>query len=157
MTSRENHLSYTTQSEGHFGDQCILFQHLWIHIKLNKTTNWVINVSQKPWSMETLRTLRFFFLMVSHSFFFFFFLPFFSIRATKKRKFHMNVFSQIFVFQGHFCGTNEKTFSLSSAQEKEIPLAPTQKFIFTRSTHNYFFHVWDQWKNFFNEEWFLFL
>ena len=70
------------------------------------------------------------------------------------------MFSQVFIyffFQGHFCGTSEKTFSLRSTQEKEIPLAPTQKvFLFSRSTHNYFFHVWNQWKNFFNEEWLFF-
>lgn len=41
--------------------------------------------------METLS--RFFFLWFLTGFFFF--LPLFSIRATKKRKFHMNVFSQI--------------------------------------------------------------
>lgn len=152
MTSTENHLSYTTQSEGHFGDQCILFQHLWIHIKLNKTTNWVINVKNhevwKPW-------VDFFFSGFSQVFFFF--CPSFQSGQQKRENFTWMCFHRFFFFQGHFCGTNEKTFSLSSAQEKEIPLAPTQKFLFTRSTHNYFFHVWNQWKNFFNEEWFLFL
>lgn len=56
--------------------------------------------------METLS--RFFFLWFLTGFFFF--LPLFSIRATKKRKFHMNVFSQIFFFSRTFLWNQWKNF-----------------------------------------------
>lgn len=126
MTSRENHLSYTTQSEGHFGDQCILFQHLWIHIKLNKTTNWVINVSQKPWSMETLRTLRFFFLMVSHSFFFF--CPSFQSGQQKRENFTWMCFHRFLFFKDIFVEPMKKLFLSVPHRKKKFHWLPHKNF-----------------------------